>query len=148
MTLTNPTIDIAGKYALLADLDGNNSLNLYDTNGNNIVNYPISTDILSAKVNKRDMRLPRLPKKVIRGTVVVFNKKADEVFKWNSGEGYITDVDISKDGKIYCRCADDERRRRDLFKDSGYEYVKRTGERHCNLRGHSLRKLILIKTAI
>ena len=27
--LTNPTIDIAGKYALLADLDGNNSLNLY-----------------------------------------------------------------------------------------------------------------------
>lgn len=99
MTLTNPTIDIDGKYALLADLDGNNSLNLYDTNGNNIVSYPISTDILSAKINKKGYAVAALAEEGYKGTVVVFDKKANEVFKWNSGEGYITDVDISKDGK-------------------------------------------------
>ena len=43
--------------------------------------------------------MPRLPKKVIRAQWWFLIKKADEVFKWNSGEGYITDVDISKDGK-------------------------------------------------
>ena len=54
MTLTCPTVDIAGKYALLADLDGNNSLNLYDIKGNNLRTYPISVSYTHLPIAKFD----------------------------------------------------------------------------------------------
>lgn len=99
MTLTCPTVDIAGKYALLADLDGNNSLNLYDIKGNNLRTYPISTDIYGAKVNSRGVVAAAISEEGYKGAVVVYDKKGNEIFKWNSGEGYITDVDISANSR-------------------------------------------------
>lgn len=98
-TLTNPMVDIAGKYMLLADLDGNNTLNLYDSGGNNIMTYPIDSDILSAKICKRRYAAAAISEEGYKGSVVVYNKHGDEIFKWNSGEGYITDIDISDSGK-------------------------------------------------
>lgn len=98
-TLTNPMIDISGKYMLLADLDGNNTLNLFDADGNNILTYPISNDILSAKISKRRLAAVAMGEEGYKGSVVVYNKKAEEIFKWNSGEGYIIDIDISNDGR-------------------------------------------------
>lgn len=98
-TLTRPMLSISGNYALLADLDGNKSLNLYNKKGDNIFTYPISGDILSAKINQRQQVVAALSEEGYKGTAVVYNKKGKEIFKWNSGEGYITDVDISNDGK-------------------------------------------------
>lgn len=98
-TLTNPMVDISGQYMLLADLDGNNTLNLFDDSGENILTYPIDSDILSAKLNKKRQSAVAIGEEGYKGSVVVYNKKAEEIFKWNSGEGYITDVDISNDGK-------------------------------------------------
>lgn len=98
-TLTNPMIDISGEYLLLADLDGNNTLNLFDTDGNNLLTYPIDSDILSAKINKSRLVAAAVDEEGYKGSVVVYNKKAQEIFKWNSGEGYVTDIDISNDGK-------------------------------------------------
>ncbi len=99
MTLTNPSVSISGKYMLLADLDGSNSLNLYNLKGKNIITYPITTDILSAKVSKNGIVAAAIAEEGYKGSVVVYNKKGDELFKWNSGEGYIIDIDISSDGK-------------------------------------------------
>ncbi len=99
MTLTNPTIDISGKYALLADLEGNCSLNLYNIKGKNIVTYPINTDLLSAKVNKNGTAAAAVAAEGYKGAAVVFDRKGNEIFRWNSGEGYIIDLDISDDGK-------------------------------------------------
>lgn len=99
MTLTNPSVSISGKYLLLADLDGSNSLNLYNLKGKNIITYPVTTDILSAKVSKKGIVAAAITEEGYKGSVVVYNKKGDELFKWNSGEGYIIDIDISSDGK-------------------------------------------------
>ncbi len=99
MTLTNPTVDIAGKYALLADLEGNCSLNLYNLKGKKLVTYPINTEILSAKVNKSGKAAAAVTAEGYKGAAVVFDRKGNEIFRWNSGEGYIIDLDISSDGK-------------------------------------------------
>lgn len=99
VTLTNPMVDIEGNYMLLADLDGNNTLNLYDRKGNIITEYPIKSDILSAKICKKRYAAAAVSEEGYKGSVVVYNKKAEEIFKWNSGEGYITDIDISNNGK-------------------------------------------------
>lgn len=99
MTLTNPTVDIDGKYALLADLEGNCSLNLYNLKGKNLVTYPINTEILSAKVNKSGKAAAAITAEGYKGAAVVFDRKGNEIFRWNSGEGYIIDLDISSDGK-------------------------------------------------
>lgn len=98
-TLTNPMVDISGNYMLLADLDGNNTLNLFNSNGDNIQTYPINSDIISAKLSGRRLVAAAIDEEGYKGSVVVFNKKAEEIFKWNSGEGYIMDIDISNDGK-------------------------------------------------
>lgn len=98
-TLTNPMVDISGRYMLLADLDGNNTLNLFDNDGSNIQTYPINSDILSAKINSKKLAAVAMSEEGYKGSVVVYNKKAEEIFKWNSGEGYIIDIDISNDGR-------------------------------------------------
>ena len=64
-TLTNPMIDISGEYLLLADLDGNNTLNLFDTDGNNLLTYPIDSDILSAK--QKSARCGRCRRRGLQG---------------------------------------------------------------------------------
>ena len=99
LTLTNPSVDINGKYILLSDLDGNCSLNLYNLKGENIVSYPINTELLSAKINKKGTAAAAVSEEGYKGSVVVYNRKGEEIFKWNSGEGYITDLDISNDGR-------------------------------------------------
>ncbi len=99
LTLTNPSVDIDGKYILLSDLEGNCSLNLYNLKGKNIVSYPINTELLSAKINKKGTVAAAVSEEGYKGSVVVYNRKGEEIFKWNSGEGYITDLDISNDGK-------------------------------------------------
>lgn len=98
-TLTRPMLSISGNFALLADLDGNKSLSLYNIKGENILSYPISGDILSAKINQKQQVVAALSEEGYKGSAVVYNKKGNEIFKWNSGEGYITDVDISSNGR-------------------------------------------------
>lgn len=98
-TLTEPMVDIAGDRMLLADLGGNNTLNLFNKDLENILTYEITSDILSAKLNRRKQVVAAIKEEGYKGSVVVYNKKSEEIFKWNSGEGYITDVDISDNGK-------------------------------------------------
>lgn len=98
LTLTNPEVDIDGKYVLLSDLDGNCSLSLYNLKGENLVSYPIDTKLMSAKVNRHGKAAMAVSEEGYKGAVAVYNRKGEEIFKWNSGEGYITDVDISRDG--------------------------------------------------
>ena len=98
-TFTCPTVDIAGNYALVADLDGNNTLTLYNRDGETVTSYEISTDILAAKVNKRGIAAAAINEEGYMGSAVVYDRNGNEIFKWNSGEGYIIDVDISNDGR-------------------------------------------------
>ena len=100
MTLTNPAVDIDGKYALLADLDGNCSLNLYNLKGKNVNSYQMNTDLLSAKVNKDGIVAAAVSEEGYKGAAVVYDRKGNEIFKCNSGEGYIIDLDISNSGKL------------------------------------------------
>lgn len=98
-TLTNPMVDVSKSHILLTDLGGNHSITLLNSDGDVVKTYEVNRDIISAKLSDNSLVAAALEEDGYKGSVTVFNKKGEEIFKWNSGEGYISDIDISKNGK-------------------------------------------------
>jgi len=98
ISMSQPIVETAEDYILLADLSGNNAASLYK-NGTKIYDYAMSDDIISAKVNPKGMTAFATATVGYKGKVIVYDKKGVERFSWNSGEGYILDVALDEKGK-------------------------------------------------
>lgn len=97
-SMTNPAISVEGKYILLADIESNkNSAVLYKGKAQKC-EYPIDSSIISAKVNKHGMAVIASQESGYKGKAVVYDSGGNEKVRYNSGEGYITDVAISGAG--------------------------------------------------
>lgn len=97
VAMSHPIVETAGKYLLLADLGGNNKTVAYK-NGKLYREYNLGNDIISAKVNPKGLTAFATATVGYKGKVTVFDKKGNERFQWNSGEGYILDIALSDDG--------------------------------------------------
>lgn len=97
VSMSQPIAETAEDYVLLTDLGGNNQSVLYK-NGKKYREYNLGNDIISAKVNPKGWTVFATATVGYKGAVVVYDKKGNERFRWNSGEGYITDVAFSEDG--------------------------------------------------
>ena len=84
---------------LLADLDGNCTMRLFDESGELKLTYPIGSGLSAAELNKNGYAVAVVDESGYKGSVVVYNKRGEEVFKWNSGEGYIIDAAISENNR-------------------------------------------------
>ncbi|MBO5364400.1 MAG: hypothetical protein J6A56_02930 [Clostridia bacterium] len=97
LSLSSPLVEQGGAYVLAADLAGNHAATLY-RNGEVVRDYQITKDIISAKVNKKGTVAIATAADGYKGSVAVIDKKGRELFRWNSGDGYIMDLDISDNG--------------------------------------------------
>ncbi len=97
LPLSSPLVETGGQYVLAADLGGNHEAVLY-RKGEVVQEFPITKDIISAKVNKKGTVAIATAADGYKGSVLVMNKKGRELFRWNSGDGYIMDLDISDNG--------------------------------------------------
>lgn len=95
--MSNPLVEAAGKYVLLADLGGKNYAALYKE-GKLVCEFSPENDIISAEVNAKGYTVLATDTVGYKGNVKVFDKKGKEKFSWNSGDGYITDVAINGRG--------------------------------------------------
>ena len=100
--MSQPVAETAGKYVLVYDLGGKNYAALYK-NGERVTEYNLGNDIISAKVNKNGDTVFATDTVGYKGNVKVFDKKGNERFSWNSGDGYILD-DALKNGGRQLRC--------------------------------------------
>lgn len=98
-TLTAPVVDVEDGKILLADLDGNCTMRLFDENGELKLTYPIGSGLSAAELNKNGYAVAVVDESGYKGSVVVYDKRGEEVFKWNSGEGYIIDAALSDNNK-------------------------------------------------
>lgn len=98
VSLSSPLIETGGAYVLAADLGGNHET-LLIKDGEIVQDLPIAKDIISAKVNKKGTVAIATAADGYKGSVAVLDKKGRELFRWNSGDGYIMDLDISDNGR-------------------------------------------------
>lgn len=96
--LSEPMAELGGGYLLLADLAGNHFAASYKR-GKMVREYKIGSDIISAKITAKGCAVFATDTDGYKGRVTVFNKRGRELYVWNSGSGYITDVAITDDGR-------------------------------------------------
>ncbi len=86
-----------GKYIVIADLSTNKINLAYDDK--QLCEYASATNIISANVNKRGDMAVACDDEGYKGMVVLLDKKGREKYRWHCNEGYLTDVDLSSDGR-------------------------------------------------
>lgn len=96
--LSEPTLDTRGEYLLLYDMEGKHFAASYK-NGKQKNEYNIENDIISAKITHRGYAAFATETDGYKGRVVVFDKKGKLKFEWKNGGGYISDIDITENGK-------------------------------------------------
>ena len=97
-TLSEPLADVGGKYFLLMDLAGNHYAKSFK-NGKVVNEYNLGNDIISGKITKKGYAVFATDTDGYKGKVSLYNKRGREIYVWNSGSGYITDVDITDNGR-------------------------------------------------
>lgn len=97
IALSSPLIETRGDYVLAADLGGNHQAVLI-RDGEMVQEFPVTKDIISAKVNKKGTVAIATAADGYKGSVAVIDKKGRELFRLNSGDGYIMDLDLSDNG--------------------------------------------------
>ena len=97
-TMAEPLADVGGDYLLLADLSGKHFAASYK-DGKMLQEFKLENDIISAKITDKGYCVFATDTDGYKGKVTVFNKRGKELYEWNSGSGYITDVDITDNGK-------------------------------------------------
>ena len=97
-SLSEPLAESDGDYVLLADLAGNHFGAVYK-NGKMINEFKLDNDIISAKVTNKGYAAFATDTDGYKGKVTLFNKKGREIYAWNSGSGYIADIDITDNGR-------------------------------------------------
>lgn len=96
--MSDPIAECDGKYLLLADLGGNHYAASYK-NGKIVNEYKFDKDIISAKITEKGYVAIATDTDGYKGKVSLFNKRGSEIYAWNSGSGYISDIDISDNGR-------------------------------------------------
>lgn len=96
--LSEPLAEAEGDYLLLADLAGNHFVACYK-NGGEQYRLSLDKDIISAKVTPEGNCAVATDTDGYKGRVTVYNKRGSEQYAWNSGSGYITDIDITDNGR-------------------------------------------------
>lgn len=96
--LSNPLMEVGGDYVLLSDLAGNHYAVSYKK-GKKVQEFKIENDIISAKITKTGYVAFATDTDGYKGRVTVFNKRGKEIYVWNSGSGYISDIEISDNGR-------------------------------------------------
>lgn len=96
--LSSPLAESDGDYVLLCDLAGNHYASIYK-NGNQVMEYSLDNDIISAKVTDKGYAAFATDTDGYKGKVTVFNKRGREMYVWNSGGGYITDIELTDNGR-------------------------------------------------
>ncbi len=97
--LSNPFVEVGGDYVLLSDLAGNHFAAVYK-DGKMKQNFQLGNDIISAKITKSGYAAFATDTDGYKGRVIVFNKRGKELYTWNSGSGYISDIEISDNGRF------------------------------------------------
>ncbi len=96
--LSEPLAETEGDYLILADLAGNHFAACYK-NGDEQYRLSIDKDIISAKVTPDGNCAVATDTDGYKGRITVYNKRGSEQYAWNSGGGYITDIDITDNGR-------------------------------------------------
>ena len=96
--LSQPLVEAEGDYMLLADLSGNHFAAGYK-NGKQICRYNIDRDIISAKITSDGYAAVAADTDGYKGRVTVYNNRGSELYSWNSGSGYISDIAITDNGR-------------------------------------------------
>lgn len=96
--LSEPLVEARGDYLLLTDLAGNHFAACYK-NGGEQYRLSVDKDIISAKVTADGFCAVATDTDGYKGRVTVYNKRGSEQYAWNSGSGYITDIDITDNGR-------------------------------------------------
>lgn len=96
--LSEPLAEAEGNWLLLADLAGNHFVACYK-NGNEQYRLSVDKDIISARVTPDGNCAVATDTDGYKGRVTVYNKRGSEQYAWNSGGGYITDIDITDNGR-------------------------------------------------
>lgn len=94
--MSKPTVAIADKTAVVYDTGGTEA----DVINNGETTAKLTTDgeIISASPNESGWFVLCTQEKGYNGVVTVYNAKANPVYKWYSGEGYVIGADVSKNG--------------------------------------------------
>ncbi len=96
--MSEPFAESGGKYFLLADLSGNHEAASYK-NGKKENDYQLGNDIISAKITEDGYAAFAVDTDGYKGKVSLFNSRGKEIYEWNSGSGYINDIDITDNGR-------------------------------------------------
>ena len=96
--LSEPLLEIADEFVLLADLAGNHRAASYK-NGTLHKEYILGNDIISAKITANGCAAFATDTDGYKAKVTVFNKRGREIYAWNSGSGYVTDIELSENGR-------------------------------------------------
>lgn len=97
-TLSEPFVEAKGSYILLADLAGKHFAAIYK-NGKPYREIKTENDIISAKVTGRGYSVFATDTDGYKGKVAVYNRHGNQIYEWYSGSGYITDVELTENGR-------------------------------------------------
>ncbi|NLO47120.1 MAG: hypothetical protein GX111_02175 [Clostridiales bacterium] len=93
---SSPAVSNGNKTALLWDIGGKEYTIISSTGDS----YPSTASgmLISAAMNESGFYTIAMTEDRYKGSVTVYNNEMKPVYKWNSGEGYIVDCDISASG--------------------------------------------------
>lgn len=149
--LSEPLAEADGDYTLLCDLAGNHYAASYK-NGKQQTEYNLGNDIISAKITDKGYAVFATDTDGYKAKVTVFNKRGREMYVWNSGGGYITDVELTDNGRYLVAAQmvgdGEEASAKIQFIDTGRGEVVNTAERNgevvVNLKFVSGNKVIAV----
>lgn len=96
--VSDPLVEADGAYLLVSDLSGKHFAASYK-DGKMLQEFELENDIISAKITDKGYCVFATDTDGYKGKVTVFNKRGKKLYEWNSGSGYISDVDITDNGK-------------------------------------------------
>lgn len=149
--LSSPLVEVGGDYVLLTDLAGNHFAASYK-DGKKKQDFQLGNDIISAKITKSGYTVFATDTDGYKGRVSVFNKRGKEIYSWNSGSGYISDIEISDNGRYLVvaqlvsdgSCADTRLQFIDTRRGEVIASAERPGEITVNMNFVSSNKLIVV----
>lgn len=92
----SPIIDVCGRYALVSYTGTPNAL-LFT--GSNAIPVTVNGKIVTACVNENGYFALVMTEEGYKNQIVVFDNKANVIYRWHSAENYVTSVAISPDNK-------------------------------------------------
>ncbi len=97
LKLSRPAISISEKYALFFDMGGKSLLSF--SGSKEASAFEVDASIIMAAINKNGYILVVTKGDLHNSAVRVFNPKAEEIFKWNSGNLAVVSADIADNNK-------------------------------------------------